>query len=267
MSKDYASSVFYDVDPAYVREQTDSVAESFAKHEKRIMEEIDEKEEENLRSKMRVWKDALTYIADPRHSNLRNQCYSWNSFGQDKPNEGYEELTKSVLQYCAGLPLALEALGSSLYGESVDVWESELAKWRTHLPEEIHSTLKIRLLREMGRKIICQDSPKEPGKCGRLCGKDAFNVLGEEIGTEKIEGLSLSSEDLPADPSLYNEGRPSKRICQGLISRLPFLSAFRELFSEPGEADFKTDAFSAMCNLRFLELNNVRLSGGYGKFP
>ncbi|XAR56237.1 hypothetical protein NMG60_11036634 [Bertholletia excelsa] len=126
MSKDYASSgwcldelamivernrtskhkiipVFYDVDPAHVREQTNSVAESFEKHEKRIMEEIDEKEKENLRNKMRVWKDALTYIADPRHSNLRNQGYRHESkFIREITKEVMTELNFTV--YSANIP-------------------------------------------------------------------------------------------------------------------------------------------------------------------
>ncbi|XP_052205814.1 disease resistance protein RPV1-like [Diospyros lotus] len=68
--------------------------------------------------------------------------FSWHAFQQSEPIEGYMELSKRVIHHCGGLPLALEVLGSSLSGESVDIWGSELAKLRTHFPEKIHNVLK-----------------------------------------------------------------------------------------------------------------------------
>ncbi|XP_057493672.1 disease resistance protein RPV1-like [Actinidia eriantha] len=56
------------------------------------------------------------------------QLFCWHAFGQDHPNEGYKELSLSVLQHCRGLPLALRVLGSSLRGRSLEVWESALEK-------------------------------------------------------------------------------------------------------------------------------------------
>ncbi|KAL7235484.1 hypothetical protein ACSBR1_018891 [Camellia fascicularis] len=69
--------------------------------------------------------------------------FSRHAFGQDKPIEAYIEHSKRVIHHCGGLPLALEVLGSSMSGETIDVWESALAKLRTHLPEKIHNVLKI----------------------------------------------------------------------------------------------------------------------------
>ncbi|GMP39621.1 hypothetical protein CsSME_00010382 [Camellia sinensis var. sinensis] len=69
--------------------------------------------------------------------------FSRHAFGKDKPIEAYIEHSKTVIHHCGGLPLALEALGSSLSGETIDVWESALAKLRTHFPEKIHNVLKI----------------------------------------------------------------------------------------------------------------------------
>ena len=56
------------------------------------------------------------------------ELFCWHAFGQGLPLEGYLELSGSVLSYCGGLPLALHVLGSSLYGETVDVWKSTLDK-------------------------------------------------------------------------------------------------------------------------------------------
>ncbi|KAL7163551.1 hypothetical protein ACSBR2_039622 [Camellia fascicularis] len=69
--------------------------------------------------------------------------FSRHAFGQDKPIEAYMEHSKRVIHHCGGLLLALEVLGSSLSGETIDVWESALAKLRTHFPEKIHNVLKI----------------------------------------------------------------------------------------------------------------------------
>ncbi|CAL5329911.1 unnamed protein product [Camellia sinensis] len=56
------------------------------------------------------------------------QLFCWHAFGQDHPIEGYAEHSRSVLQHCGGLPLALQVLGSSFRGKSVEVWESALEK-------------------------------------------------------------------------------------------------------------------------------------------
>ncbi|XP_059654364.1 disease resistance protein RUN1-like [Cornus florida] len=57
--------------------------------------------------------------------------FSWHAFGQDHPIEGYMECTERVVKYCRGIPLALEILGSSLAGRSIDVWESAIKKLET----------------------------------------------------------------------------------------------------------------------------------------
>ncbi|XAR56233.1 hypothetical protein NMG60_11036622 [Bertholletia excelsa] len=275
--------------------------------------------------------------------------FCWNAFGQDKPNEDYEELTKMIIEYCAGLPLALEVLGSFLYGERVDVWENAFAKLRTYFPEKIHRVLtksydplddeeknlfldiacffvgkdkdytvkaleveeddfrtkvsiqnlirrgllKVnkddnklimhKLLRDMGREIIRLQSPKEPGKRSRLwCEREVLDVLRDRTGTDMIEGLSLSEEmptmnannaaqshleGLPTESLLPREGNPLKRLCRGLFSWVPTFPSFTKSSPEAGETDLKTVAFSPMHKLRLLELNNVRLTGGYEKFP
>ncbi|KAL7235606.1 hypothetical protein ACSBR1_018992 [Camellia fascicularis] len=83
------------------------------------------------------------YVVKELNDNEALCLFSRHAFGQDKPIEAYIEHSKRVIHHCGGLPLALEVLGSSLSGESIDVWESALAKLRTHFPEKIHNVLKI----------------------------------------------------------------------------------------------------------------------------
>ncbi|XP_052205029.1 disease resistance protein RPV1-like [Diospyros lotus] len=56
------------------------------------------------------------------------QLFSWHAYGQDHPAEGYAELSQRVLELCGGIPLALQTLGSSMSGSSIDVWESAIKK-------------------------------------------------------------------------------------------------------------------------------------------
>ena len=71
------------------------------------------------------------------------QLFSWHAFGKDHPVEGYMEQSRKVVYYCGGLPLALQVLGSFLWGKSTDTWESELQKLRAIPDTGIQNILKI----------------------------------------------------------------------------------------------------------------------------
>ncbi|QHN97598.1 TMV resistance protein N [Arachis hypogaea] len=65
------------------------------------------------------------------------------AFKQPKPTEEYLDLTKQVVKYCAGLPLALEVLGSHFYGRPVKDWLSALGKLKSSPHVPIFDKLKI----------------------------------------------------------------------------------------------------------------------------
>ncbi|XP_059654818.1 disease resistance protein RPV1-like [Cornus florida] len=59
--------------------------------------------------------------------------------------------------------------------------------------DENNKLILHQLVQEMGREIVRQESPEEPGKRSRVWHhKDAFNVLTEKSGMETIEGLMLN---------------------------------------------------------------------------
>ncbi|PWA69411.1 disease resistance protein (TIR-NBS-LRR class) family [Artemisia annua] len=69
---------------------------------------------------------------------------SRHAFGSAIPPEEFKELSGKVAHYAAGLPLALEVLGSSLCGKNKHEWEDfmkRLAKFT--LPEEIQKKLEL----------------------------------------------------------------------------------------------------------------------------
>ncbi|CAN6564218.1 unnamed protein product [Malus baccata var. baccata] len=85
------------------------------------------------------------------------------------------------------------------------------------------------LLREMGKVIISEKSPGDPGKWSRLWDKrEVINVLTNKSGTEEVEGLAL----------LW-----------------------------PYDTDFSTEAFANMKKLRLLQLHEVELNGQYKHLP
>ncbi|MED6144810.1 hypothetical protein PIB30_019054 [Stylosanthes scabra] len=65
------------------------------------------------------------------------------AFKQRKPTEEYLDLSKQVVKHCAGLPLALEVLGSHLYGRKIEDWHSALAKLKSFPHADIFDTLKV----------------------------------------------------------------------------------------------------------------------------
>ncbi|XP_011011693.1 PREDICTED: TMV resistance protein N-like, partial [Populus euphratica] len=188
-----------------------------------------------------------------RDQSLR--LFSWHAFKDTKPAEDYIELSKDAVDYCGGLPLALEVIGACLFLKNKDRWKSEIdslsripekniqekllisfdaldkelqdafldiacffmdrekeyvsevlgARCRRD-PEVVLETLRERslievwggtvtmhdLLRDMGREVVCEASPRQPGKRTRIWNQeDAWNVLDHQKGTDVVEGLAL----------------------------------------------------------------------------
>ncbi|XP_072081827.1 disease resistance protein RUN1 isoform X1 [Arachis hypogaea] len=72
------------------------------------------------------------------------QLFSLNAFKQNCIIKAEQvELSKRVLNYCKGLPLAIKILGSFLKGKTQQEWESELAKLEKMPDEKIQSILRL----------------------------------------------------------------------------------------------------------------------------
>ncbi|XP_040998242.1 disease resistance protein RUN1-like [Juglans microcarpa x Juglans regia] len=71
------------------------------------------------------------------------QLFSWHAFERGNPIESYVELTKAIMGYAKGLPLALKVLGSYLRGRSIQEWKSALEKFERSLHKDIYEILKI----------------------------------------------------------------------------------------------------------------------------
>ncbi|XP_028773908.1 disease resistance-like protein DSC1 [Neltuma alba] len=69
--------------------------------------------------------------------------FNLKAFKRDEPSKGYMELSKSVVKYCHGNPLALVVLGCFLYGRQKEEWESALEKLSQAPPKDIVDVLKL----------------------------------------------------------------------------------------------------------------------------
>ncbi|XP_045819800.1 disease resistance protein Roq1-like isoform X1 [Trifolium pratense] len=69
--------------------------------------------------------------------------FSWHAFENNFFDPGYVDIAKHAVSYCHGLPLALEVIGSQLFGKSLSVWKSSLDKYERVIRKDIHEILKV----------------------------------------------------------------------------------------------------------------------------
>ncbi|MED6143193.1 hypothetical protein PIB30_004284 [Stylosanthes scabra] len=68
----------------------------------------------------------------------------WKAFktNTDSP-PSYAEVLNRAISYASGHPLALEIIGSNLFGKEVEIWESALNQFEKHLDDKIHNILQV----------------------------------------------------------------------------------------------------------------------------
>jgi len=84
-----------------------------------------------------------TYRVEELKRDESLQLFSWHAFGDTKPAKDYVELSNDVVDYCGGLPLALEVLGSCLSGKNRARWKCLIDKLRKIPNREIQKKLGI----------------------------------------------------------------------------------------------------------------------------
>ncbi|XP_054814409.1 TMV resistance protein N-like isoform X1 [Prosopis cineraria] len=71
------------------------------------------------------------------------ELLTWNAFKQNRAEQRYLDNLNNIILYASGLPLALEIIGSSLFGMGVEYWNSALENWRVTPNQKIQQVLKI----------------------------------------------------------------------------------------------------------------------------
>ncbi|KAL5845687.1 hypothetical protein ACOSQ3_009211 [Xanthoceras sorbifolium] len=84
------------------------------------------------------------------------KLFCMKAFKSEEPKDDHVELSKKIVSYAKGLPLALQVLGVYLCGRTVEEWKSALNRLRRVPKEDILDTLRISYdgLEETEKKIF-----------------------------------------------------------------------------------------------------------------
>ncbi|XP_008237406.1 PREDICTED: TMV resistance protein N-like [Prunus mume] len=215
------------------------------------------------------------------------QLFSWKAFKKDFPDKEYMALSKVILNYANGHPLALKVLGSLLHKRDQDAWRSALCKLKDAFKGEIMDTLRISYdeLEKQEKNIFLDIACFFKGKCkdqvveildnDGFCSRIAMDVLIEkslltisdnmvwmhdllqEMGWEIVRQQAQEPGErsrlwLSRDVFHVLKNNLGTNAVEGIVLDLP----------EPKVVRCNSKAFSKMVNLRLLQICSVHLPHG-----
>ncbi|KAI9104348.1 hypothetical protein K1719_022920 [Acacia pycnantha] len=219
------------------------------------------------------------------------KLFSWHAFKQESPKEGFNELSRSIVAYSGGLPLALEVLGSYLFDCEIEEWKNVLEKLKKIPDNKIQKKLKISfdglsdpLVKETFLDISCffigmdrDDVTQILNSCGFFANMGIKTLIERSLVTID-EKNKFGMHDLLRDMGreIIREQSPNML---GERSRLWFhddalvvlsehmgtevIEGLSLNLSQSGKIHFETEAFKMMKRLRLLHLEDVQLKGDY----
>ncbi|KAI5333920.1 hypothetical protein L3X38_024052 [Prunus dulcis] len=215
-----------------------------------------------------------------------------------KMADDYTNLSKGVVKYANGLPLALEVLGYALCGRELGEWESEFAKLKEHHDDNIIDVLRISYdgLDETEKQIFldiaCFFKGEDHDRVFNILDacdfypKRGIRVLKEKCLVKVIEGNRLWMHDLvqqmgwsvvlrdSLDPgersrlwvnesvSDYKDSRSWHDVNNVLEDNLGTISVHGIFLTLPAKEEIELDAdpFSNMRVLKLLRICNANFS-------
>ncbi|XP_050253162.1 disease resistance-like protein DSC1 isoform X2 [Quercus robur] len=222
------------------------------------------------------------FEAEELNDNEALELFSWKAFKKPHPEENYVDLSKHFVEYADGLPLALEVLGSLLFGKRIDEWKSALEKIKKELDDKIFNVLKIsfdgltKMQQDLFLDIACffKEANKDGiidilqsfgfcpgysigflverslitiGEYGTLCMHDLLQEMGQEI---------VCREELGRRSRLWRyedvlrvlKNNIGTKFVEGIVLKTPTIK----------KEHLSVEAFSKMKNLRFLKIGCVQ---------
>ncbi|XP_057995236.1 disease resistance protein RPV1-like isoform X2 [Hevea brasiliensis] len=134
------------------------------------------------------------------------------------------------------------------------------------------------LIRDMGREVVRQESPDEPGERSRICNHKEgtktirglildMHLLREEKHVGPISNYGNYSHENSVEESVLGcEDNRSMHDRLGGIVRQRIVNCIPKTSSTSADV-IKTEAFANMRQLNVLLLDDVKLDGGYEDFP
>ncbi|RHN61937.1 putative TIR domain, winged helix-turn-helix DNA-binding domain-containing protein [Medicago truncatula] len=216
------------------------------------------------------------------------QLFCQQAFKRDNILSNYDELVYEILNYANGLPLAIKALGSFLFGRDIYEWRSALTRLRDNPNKDIFDVLRLSFdgLENMEKEIFLDIACFFNGRKEALV-KNVLNCCGfhADIGLRVLIDKSLISisekskiemhgllEELGKKIVQENSSKDSRKW-----TRLWLHEYFNNVMSENKEKNVEAivlrrgrqretkiviaEALSKMSHLRMLILDGMDFSG------
>ncbi|CAL5345382.1 unnamed protein product [Camellia sinensis] len=199
------------------------------------------------------------------------QLFSWHAFGKTNPLENYADLANGIVSYASGLPLALEVLGSYLFGRNMVEWKSAFDKLQQIPHEEIQKRLRISFdaldddkIKDIFLDIAFffigmdkDDAITILNGCGFFA-EIGISVLISRCLLRNSENNQLMMHDLVREIIREKYAKePEKR------SRLWFHEDVCYVLEKNKKIQWSNKAFVGMPKLRLLRINRVHLCGNF----
>ncbi|KAI5392070.1 disease resistance protein RUN1 [Lathyrus oleraceus] len=219
------------------------------------------------------------------------ELFSWHAFKQMSPREDFYEISKNVVKYSGGLPLALEVLGSYLFDRELLEWICVLEKLKRIPNDQVHKKLKIsydglndhtekeifldiacffigmdrndvihilngcELFAEIGVRILVERSLVTVDDKNKLGMHDLLRDMAREIIRKKSPKKPEKRSRLWFHEDVFYvlSKHNGRKAVEGLALKVPGLSTKR----------FSTKAFKDMEELRLLQLSGAQLDGDF----
>nr|ABF81441.1 TIR-NBS-LRR-TIR type disease resistance protein [Populus trichocarpa]ABF81445.1 TIR-NBS-LRR-TIR type disease resistance protein [Populus trichocarpa] len=231
---------------------------------------------------------ARIYEAEKLNDDDALMLFSQKAFKNDQPAEDFVELSKQVVGYANGLPLALEVIGSFMHGRSILEWGSAINRLNEIPDREIIDVLRISFdgLHELEKKIFldiaCFLKGFKKDRIIRILDSCGFHAhIGTQVLIEKslisvsrdqvwmhnllqIMGKEIVRCESPEEPGRRSRLWTYEDVCLALMDNTGKEKIEAIFLDIPGikEAQWNMKAFSKMSKLRLLKINNVQLSEG-----
>ncbi|XP_048134305.1 disease resistance protein RUN1-like [Rhodamnia argentea] len=238
---------------------------------------------------LRAFQVKFVYHVDVLDSDRSLELFSKHAFRRDHPPQAKLKQSREIVEIAQGLPLLLEVMGSalSLYGQTEEMWDDYLQKWKKGPMEKIRNKLMIsyEALDPNQRQIFldiacffvgydknivtymwkdCGLSPTEGlqvlqlmslikiGEDNKIWMCEQLKELGREIVSQE------SGEQLEKQSRLWNHKEGLKVLLRNKINEK--LQALRLLFENTSDYCFNLDRFAALPKLRFLHMDSRHIA-------
>ncbi|KAJ7961680.1 Disease resistance protein (TIR-NBS-LRR class) [Quillaja saponaria] len=276
-----------------------------------VLDDVDKLEQLNALCGSRDWFcPGSRIIIAPRDENLLNvlkvdevylmgemdlteslELFSQHAFKEKRPKEDFAKLSRDVVTYSGGLPLALEVLGSYLFGRKIPQWKSTLEKLKRIPNDQVQQKLKISFeglnddkLKDIFLDISCffigmniNDVVEISNGCGFFA-EIGITILMERClitvdSKNKLRmhdllrdmGREIVREKWPKEPEERSRLWWHEDVCDVLTKHMgtKSIEGLTLKLSRLNKENFRTEAFKKIKRLRLLQFHHVQLTGEY----